>query len=429
MKSITNEEVTIILKAVNAHPDGASLSQIQENLAQVMVIPKRTLQRHLANLVESDQLTSVGKNRARLYLMPTSKNEVVKKQIHYQRSFVDNYEPNVTYYLSAAERSQLLQWGTPPKIPNQTGTFTNKILQEFLLDLSWNSSRLEGNTYSLLETQRLLNTGEIAENKNPMDAQMLLNHKAAIEFLLDQGDTLRINRPTILTLHGLLSENLLGNPASCGRLRDIPVGIGKTLYVPLAVPQLIDEMFRTILEKAQKVQDPFEQSFFLMVHLPYLQPFEDVNKRVSRLSANIPLLRDDLCPLSFIDVSENAYIGATLSVYEFNRIKLLKQVYLEAYERSCKRYSTMQQQIGQPELIYLKYQEQIKIIIRAIILKPMDPPQTIAHIEQEAAAIPDNERQKFIEVIDNALMGLHPGNIAQFKVSQDEYESWKKNWQ
>src|SRR5207244_5625048 len=96
-------------------------------------------------------------------------------------------------------------------------------------------------------------------------------------------------RYTLLNLHALLSDNLLADPQACGRLRVRPVRIGGTVYYPLEVPQLIEECFQQILDTAAAITDPFEQAFFAMVHLPYLQPFEDVNKRVSRLAANLPV--------------------------------------------------------------------------------------------------------------------------------------------
>ena len=119
------------------------------------------------------------------------------------------------------------------------------------------------------------------------------------------------------------------------------MGIGGTPYHPLEIPQLIDEFFRKILETATAIEDPFEQAFFAMVQLPYLQPFEDVNKRVSRLAANLPLIRDNLCPLSFIDVPERDYVDGILGVYEPNRTELLRDVFCWAYERSCARYSAV----------------------------------------------------------------------------------------
>lgn len=170
------------------------------------------------------------------------------------------------------------------------GTYIRQILDRLLIDLSWASSRLEGNTYSILETERLIAYGEAAPGKTPFETQMILNHKAAIEFLVDSADETGFDRSTILNLHALLSDNLLGNPTASGRLRAIAVGIGKSVYEPLSVPQLIGEFLGQILNTATVISDPFEQAFFILVHLPYLQPFEDVNKRVSRLAANIPFI-------------------------------------------------------------------------------------------------------------------------------------------
>jgi hypothetical protein len=91
------------------------------------------------------------------------------------------------------------------------------------------------------------------------------------------------------------------------------------VYLPVALPQRLEELFAIVMQMAAEIDDPFEQAFFLMVHLPYLQPFEDVNKRVSRLAANIPLIRHNLCPLSFIDVSQQAHKNAMIGVYERHR--------------------------------------------------------------------------------------------------------------
>ena len=136
-----------------------------------------------------------------------------------------------------------------------------------------------------------------------------------------------------------LSDNLF--PQACGRVRSTAVDIVGTTYYPLDIPQLIDEYFQQILDTAAAIIDPFEQAFFVMVHLPYLQPFVDVNKRVSRLAANIPFIQNNLCPLSFIDVPDRAYIDGILGVYELNRIELLRDVFCWAYERSSLRYSVL----------------------------------------------------------------------------------------
>src|SRR5271167_4709768 len=176
---------------------------------------------------------------------------------------------------------------------------------------------------------------------------MILNHKDAIEFLVGSAEDIGFNRYTLLNLHALLANNLLGDPAAAGRLRHIPIGIEGSSFHPPEVPQLIEECFDQILATAAATVDPFEQAFFIMAHLPYLQPFDDVNKRVSRLAANIPLNQHNLAPLSFIDVPGELYIKGLLGVYELNKIDLLRDVFLWAYERSALRYRVVQQSLGE----------------------------------------------------------------------------------
>ena len=126
---------------------------------------------------------------------------------------------------------------------------------------------------------------------------MILNHGEAIKLIVEQVGEIGINRHTILNLHGLLSDNLLPNPAASGRLRSIEVGIDGSVFIPLGVPQQIEEAFNQVIDTAAAIKDPFEQALFLMIHLPCLQPFEDVNTRVSRLAANIPLIKNNLSPI------------------------------------------------------------------------------------------------------------------------------------
>lgn len=119
-----------------------------------------------------------------------------------------------------------------------------------------------------------------------------------------------------------------------------------------------------ILEKARRIKDPFEASFFIMAQIPYLQPFEDMNKRVSRLGANIPLIKANVSPLSFFEIPEVAYFQATQAIYEFNRVEFLAEVYLIAYERSCQRYAAIKRFMPTPDPIRLRYREEIRAMVR-----------------------------------------------------------------
>jgi hypothetical protein len=192
---------------------------------------------------------------------------------------------------------------------------------------------------------------------------------------------------------------------------------------------LISECFEQILDTAKAIKDPFEQTFFLMAHLPYLQPFEDVNKRVSRLAANLPLMRDNLCPLSFVDVPEHIYINGLLGVYELNQMELLVEVFVWAYERSCLRYSAVRKTLGDPDPFRVKYRSLRKETVANVVRHQMDKTSATAYIRKRAKEmIPDSDWMKFIEVVETELMSLHEGNISRYGLKLSEVEQWQESW-
>ncbi|HED13778.1 MAG TPA: Fic family protein, partial [Gammaproteobacteria bacterium] len=220
-----------------------------------------------------------------------------------------------------------------------------------------------------------------------------------------------------------------GDPEAGGRLRTTLVGIGGTVFQPLAVPQLIEECFQQILDTATAIVDPFEQSFFAMVHLPYLQPFIDVNKRVSRLAANIPFIQKNLCPLSFVDVPERANIEGILGVCELNRIELLRDVYLWAYQRSATRYSAIRQSLGDPDPFRMHYRQQIRQLVHEIVKEGTGKKPAVGKIKQFAdATISAEDKARFIEITETELMSLHKGNIARYRLLPSEYTRWREAW-
>lgn len=461
-RKVSQNAFDAVLHVVAQWPQGAAVEQISSVLEGKL--PRRTLQRRLALLVQQKRLTVVGRGRGSRYQLPTitgkahirqadhtltaysevyvpvSPEAAVIKQavraplqhrhpVSYNRAFLEAYQPNVTGYLDMGTRQRLRELGRTPDGPRPAGTYARQIFSRLLIDLSWNSSRLEGNTYSLLDTERLLERGETAEGKDAFEAQMILNHKAAIEFLVEQATEIDFNRYTILNLHAMLADNLLGDPQACGRLRTIPVGIAQTVYHPLAMPQLIDECFQKMLETAVTIADPFEQAFFVMVHLPYLQPFEDVNKRVSRLAANIPLIRHNLCPLSFVDVPERAYIDGVMGVYELNEIALLRDVFVWAYERSCARYLAVLQSLGEPDPFRLHYRTIVAETVAEIVGGSMDKKTAATFIKRRAAErIIQQDQARFIEVVETEIMSLHEGNFARYHVRPSQYHTWQGVW-
>lgn len=451
-----------VLEAIARFPGGASIGQIEKQLSAPP--NRRTLQRWLNNLIDQERVNREGQARAAKYLpgrvvsaqasivvkatatahaetliplAPEAKEVeqqvrqplMLRKPVGYNQAFLDNYRPNETYYLNQSIRDELLSQGQAISSNEPAGTYARQLANRLLIDLSWNSSRLEGNTYSLLETERLISAGEAASGKDALEAQMILNHKEAIEFLIDSAGEIGFNRYTLLNLHALLSDNLLDDPTASGRLRTIAVGIGQTTFLPLEGPQRIEECFEQVLDTAAAIQDPFEQAFFAMVHLPYLQPFEDVNKRVSRLAANIPLIQRNLCPLSFVDVSQSTYISAMLGIYEVNRVELLRDVFIWAYKRSCARYSAVRQSLGDPDPFRLQHKQHITQVVATVVREKLSKAQAISHIHRFAQEqIEATHRERFIEVVENQLLSLHEGNIARYRLRPHEFHAWRERW-
>jgi Fic family protein len=229
-----------------------------------------------------------------------------------------------------------------------------------------------------------------------------------------------------MNVHSALSENLLSNPADEGRIRQHAVDIGKSVYYPLATPQQIENELDKLLLKANQIQDAFEQSFFMMVHLPYLQPFADVNKRTSRLVANLPLFRANLCPLTFLDVPEHAYSRVTLGVYEMTRVELLRDLYVWAYERSTQEYLVIKQNLAQPDPLRLTWRDFIKETIREVIAQPEVEPMLCIQ-KAVTRRIPKEEQLKLQAQIIEELRRMHEGVLARYGVRPSEFAKWKKS--
>ena len=265
---------------------------------------------------------------------------------------------------------------------------------------------------------------KVAQGKAAIETQMILNHKTAIELLVENADALGLNRHTILNLHSALSENLLPNPGDEGRIRQHAVEIGKSVYRPLSVPVQISEMLDMVLDKARQIADPFEQSFFVMVHLPSLQPLADVNKRTSRLAANLPLIRANLCPLTFLDVPEQAYSRAILGMYEMTRVELLRDLYVWAYERSTQEYLAIKQDVAEPDPIRLAYRDVIKQTIRSVVTHAEEDPISVIR-RGVAERVIEADRENVEALIIEELRRLHEGVLARYGLRSSEFAAWK----
>lgn len=351
-----------------------------------------------------------------------------RPRVGFDADWLYGYQPGRTWYLPGRARKHLRTMGATPDENRPAGTFAREILGRLLIDLAWASSRLEGNTYTRLDTQNLLEFGQRAEGKRAQEAQMILNHKRAIELLVSSSERVGFNNATLLSVHAALSENLLGNPRDEGRLRETPVDIGSSTYTPTAIPQLIHDCFERILETVTVIPDPFEQAFFMMVHIPYLQPFIDVNKRTSRLAANIPLILENLCPLSFIDVPEAAYVEGTIAIYERRRVELLRDVFIFAYERSAAQYRVVRESLGQPDPIRLRYRDEITDAVASVVRAGAAPSPAIFRGQANELRVPVADRDAFADAALNVLLSLNEGSAARHRLTPGEFADWRKKF-
>ena len=347
-----------------------------------------------------------------------------RQPVAYADDWFESYVPNSSYYLNESLRRQLLNSGKRASKQDPAATYAHQIFNRLLIDLSYNSSRLEGNTYSLIDTERLLLHGDTAEGKLDEEKVMILNHKEAIRYLVENASRDSITRNTICTLHYLLADGLV-EPFEAGKVRKHGVRIGGSTYIPFEEPKKLESQLEKIILKAGEIQDPFEQSLFLLIHISYLHAFIDVNKRTARLTANIPLVRENLVPLAFSDIPIEDYMLAMIAIYEFQDSRPIVDLYVHSYLRTCLAYDSTVKAIGFDE-IRVRYRQPRKALLRNIILQEIKGAKLQKYLEKEAInLVPTNVLQEFIEDLLQDLAEIDESRIAGLGVTPEQLKFWQ----
>jgi fido (protein-threonine AMPylation protein) len=422
--------LAIVALAEQGHSDVSSTQ-----LIEVTGGSPTTIKRLLAKLQSGQKISRAGRARGVRYslIKPSDPSQLRRSEgslkigqrlaaplatrvpVTYQRDFVDNYRPNHSALIPRALADELNSLG---RMQGQqpAGTYARKVLEPLLMDLSWSSSQLEGNRYSLLATEELFRGG--ISNGNA-DAVMLLNHKNAIEFLVDTVPTQGLTIGLVRNLHALLMQDLLADTNALGAVRTKIVNISDTTYVPTQVPLLLQEMLESIISKARLVNNPIEASFFLWINLAYLQPFEDGNKRTGRLAANIPLMLHNCAPLSFLDVATHDYVQAMLGVYEFRDVSLAMDLYEWTYRRSLQKYAVLLESLGAPDPLRLRYRERLNDAI-GMIVRDRKPFDTV----MVELGLTDDVAPGFRTLFTSELHKLESYNCARYRLTMNATEAW-----
>lgn len=337
-----------ILQFLHYNP---SSSRVEIATALTNAPNERTLKRIIADSVQKGDIVVEGKGKATRYslspqahlMMPLNidtyfANDVDERVVQQSFNFqlICDILPNVTLFtteekerLDVAHKTFLGNMGTLSDVE------CRKEMERLGVDLSWKSSQIEGNTYSLLETERLLKEKETARGKTKEEAVMLLNHKDALDFILDNPDYLKeLSVRRIEDIHSILTKELgVGSG-----IRKRRVGITGTNYRPLDNEFQIREALEDTCRLINGKEDVFEKALLALVLLSYIQPFTDGNKRTARIGSNAILMAWGYCPLSFRTVDSIDYKKAMLMFYEQNNIAAFKQIFIEQYEFAVKNY-------------------------------------------------------------------------------------------
>ena len=310
-----------------------------------------TLKRTLARLILENYLSSKGQGKGTKYLVsatfeviqPIDMDEYYKKEIddrHIKDGFNFNIINEVLANHSIFSQNELLKLNELQAkfLKNISQLSINEYKKEFerlAIDLSWKSSQIEGNTYSLLETEKLLREKETASGKTKDEATMLLNHKDALDFILEHQDYLHpLSVSKIEDLHSILIKEL----AVDRNLRKRRVGISGTNYQPLDNEFQISEALQNACDVINNKESVFEKALLALVLVSYIQPFMDGNKRTARIVSNAILINGKYCPLSFRTVDSIDYKKAMLLFYEQNNISNFKEIFIDQFEFAVNTY-------------------------------------------------------------------------------------------
>lgn len=210
-----------------------------------------------------------------------------------------------------------------------------KEMERLAIDLSWKSSQIEGNTYTLLQTESLFKEGKRAKGKIKEEAAMLLNHQAALDYVLSHPDYFgELKVESILEIHRFLTKGL-GIP---NKIRSGRVGITGTNYKPLSDARQIQKALQDVCDLINFKQNILEKALITLLLIAYIQPFEDGNKRTARILCNALLLANKYCPISFRTVDPDDYRYATLLFFEQNSLPSFKKMFIEQFEFSTANY-------------------------------------------------------------------------------------------
>ena len=419
---------TRLIGVLAKHPNGANQNDLWSALGEHPSLS--TVSRALSQLIKQGVVEKTGQTKGALFhLSPEARYWATpshqRAPVRFNPARIDDYAPNVTQWLPEAFRAAMERASEGMNERMDASTYSKQIAERFMIDLAWSSSALEGNTYSMLDTEILIKYGQAAEGHDASEATMILNHKRAISFVLDQAQGTDIGMDLVAHTHGHLMRGLL-SPEALGRVRNHEVRISHSAYYPSSHPTELAIALGSLTRKAQQVNDPFEAMFVLTAGISYIQAFEDGNKRLGRLAGNLPLLRAGLPPMSFVGVDKRQYIQGLIEFYELGSTQLLAQTLATCYVDTVPVYkaTTASQRI--PRSIELREAKLLDESVRrcvALTVQGAFSGVAMACADLTERLTPE-DRDVFEQVVNEVLAGLTLENAPVWGVQADQAKAF-----
>lgn len=339
----------LILDYINKH-NGATRLELEDYIESVFdKTSKNTIIRDLDVLLKCDYIIKIGSARNIKYA-PAEPNELLIKydvesyfkidtdnrEIKYPQFNFDVYTGlNNLFFADEIKNLETINQIYVNKIKTLSGSILKKEYERLLIELSWKSSQIEGNTYSLLDTEALIKDNIEAKGHNKEEAVMILNHKKALEFIFKNKDYFKtITLKKLEELHSMLISNLGVNKG----LRKSPVGIVGTNYKPLSNQLQIKDAIDKLINTINNTENIIEKALIAVAMISYIQPFDDGNKRTGRILANAILFANGYCPMSYRSVNESDYKKAVILFYENNSLDYFKKLFIEQFKFAVEKY-------------------------------------------------------------------------------------------
>ncbi|MDE0522850.1 MAG: Fic family protein [Boseongicola sp.] len=414
-----------VMETLLRTPDPVSQRELMSRMRDAP--SQATMSRIMSGLIVRGLLAKEGQTRGARFFLPSDVRRVAtdprrRAPIPYDPDRIGGYVPNETRWLpkESAERMQAaVDRAGMQRL--DASTWSRAIAERFLIDLSWASSNLEGNTYDHLSTELLVKYGQSASGRDLLETAMILNHKAAISAVLDGIEDAFPDAENVRRCHVLMMRDLV-DPADLGTVRRSAARVSASSYRPSSDRVILASALGDLMAKARKVENPFEASFLLLAGLSYLQAFGDGNKRMGRLLSNEPLLRAGLPPLTFIGIDQTPYVLGLIEFYETGATGLLGEAISLSYETTVNDHVHAMSGQRVPHALEIRERARISDALERVFRDRMPDEGVPGLVDVLFDDLVEEDRSRMVEILAETASRASPVSAFLYGLTEEDIQ-------